>query len=226
MIKSELQLRLRQLKAELQNATCVAVSKYSPVEDVVLAYECGQMDFGENRVLDLKSKADFFKEKNLNDVRWHMIGHLQTNKAKEVLKVPNLWAIHSVDSLHLLEELVKREHEFKGQELKIFFQVNTSHEDEKSGFLTREELVEALTFLLSRKESKLKVYGLMTMGAIRTDDVAASALKSFRELRGLKNELDLKYSLDLKLSMGMSGDYKQALLEGADYIRVGSLIFK
>ncbi len=226
MNKNQLEEKLRLLKAELSSVSLVAVSKYSSVEDVALAYECGQLDFGENRVQDLKPKAEFFEKEKLSKVRWHFIGHLQSNKAKDVLKIPNLWAIHSVDSLHLLEELVKREDDFRGDSLKIFFQVNTSHEDEKSGFSSREELEKALSFLLLRKSSKLKVWGLMTMGAIRTDDVRASAIKSFRELKSIKKELDAKYSLDLKLSMGMSGDYQEAIQEGADYIRVGSLIFK
>ena len=223
MDKIDLENRLRALKAELNKTTLVAVSKYSPIEDVALAYEVGQKDFGENRVQDLKEKADYFSEHNHKDVRWHFIGGLQSNKVKELLKIPNLWAIHSVSSKKILEELLKRELEFQGTELKLFFQLNTSHEDEKSGFETVDELKEAIDELSSHKDSKLKVYGLMTMGAIRTDNFEESAIKSFKNLKEVRKILGLP---DLKLSMGMSQDYKLALKEGADFIRVGSLIFK
>ncbi len=227
MQKNELEQRLKKLKSELKKAELIAVSKYSTSEEVELAYECGQYHFGENRVADLEAKALYFKEKNLKEVKWHFIGHLQSNKVRDLLKIPNLHAIHSVDSVRLLEELLKRENDFKGRVLKIFFQVNTSHEDAKSGFETMEELKSAVRLLSTRGDSKLKIEGLMTMGAIRTDDVKASAIKSFKELRAIRDLLASEYNLsNLKLSMGMSGDYKEALGEGADYIRVGSLIFK
>lgn len=226
MQKSEIETNLKKLKSELKKTELVAVSKYSPIEDVELAYNAGQLDFGENRVPDLKDKSDYFEQKKLNKVRWHFIGHLQSNKVRDLFKTPNLWAIHSVDSLRLLEELLKRESDFKGPELKLFFQVNTSHEEEKTGFESMNELQKAIEFIQSRKESKLKLYGLMTMGAIRTNDVKASALKSFKELKDIRNKLRESQGLNLKLSMGMSGDYEIALQEEADYVRVGSLIFK
>ncbi|MBC7712059.1 MAG: YggS family pyridoxal phosphate-dependent enzyme [Rhizobacter sp.] len=222
-MSNELAIRLRDLKAELNHATLVAVSKYSPVEDVIEAYSYGQIDFGENRVSELKAKSETFEANKLSNVRWHFIGGLQTNKVKELLKIPNLWGIHSVGSKKIVEELIKREHEFDGPELKLFFQLNTSHEEEKSGFETIEELKKSIDLINSLKNSKLKVFGLMTMGAIRTEDFVASAIMSFRELKNSREKLEMK---DLKLSMGMSQDYKIALSEGADFIRVGSLIFK
>ncbi len=222
-MSKELKDRLNALKAESGHATLVAVSKYSPVEDVVVAYECGQLDFGENRVSELKSKSEIFENQNLLDVRWHFIGSLQSNKVKELLQVNNLWAIHSVGSLKIAEELIKREAEFSGPELKLFFQLNTSHEEEKSGFDSLEELKVAIDLIESSKVSKLKVYGLMTMGAIRTENFEASALVSFRDLKTAREKLGMKH---LKLSMGMSQDYQLALKEGADFVRIGSLIFK
>lgn len=225
--KNEIETRLKKLKAELKKVELIAVSKYSEIEDVVRAYECGQLSFGENRVSDLEIKAEYFKNNNLKNVKWHFIGHLQSNKARDLLKIPGLYAVHSVDSLRLLEELLKKEHEFKGPELKIFFQINTSHENEKSGFESMDELKKAVQLLLTRTDSKLKIEGLMTMGAIRTEDVKASAIKSFRDLKAIREQLSTTFGLShLKLSMGMSGDYKEALAEGADYIRIGSLIFK
>jgi pyridoxal phosphate enzyme (YggS family) len=218
---------VRELKAECKKTVLVAVTKYSPLEDVLMAFEAGVADFGENRTTDLLEKSLAFHEKNLENVRWHFIGHLQSNKVKELYKVPNLWAVHSVDSMRLLEEMFKREGEFRGPELKIFLQVKTTEEAEKAGFESLEELAEAVVLLNSKKDSKLKFHGLMTMGSIRTENFEVDARKSFQALKKVRDSLSDKYHLrDLKLSMGMSQDYQIALQEGADYIRVGSLIFK
>lgn len=227
MIKTELQDRLRKLKAELGSSNLVAVSKYSPIDDVVLAYECGQLDFGENRVQDLEEKASAFFSRGLLDVRWHFIGNLQSNKVKDLLKIPNLWSIHSVSSKKLVEEIIKREGEFKGEELKLFFQLNTSHEDEKSGFESVDEMIEAMELIKKLGSLKLRIHGLMTMGSIREENFEAAAMKCFQDLKSARTLLENKLGLSgLKLSMGMSQDYKIALSEGADYIRVGSAIFK
>ena len=143
------------------------------------------------------------------------------------MKIPNLYAIHSVSSKKLLEEILRREGEFQGPELNLFFQLNTSKEEEKSGFDTVEEIAEAIEFLLTKKKSNLICRGLMTMGSIREENFEEAAKKSFHELRMAREFLAEKFNLkDLKLSMGMSQDYKIALAEEADYIRVGSLIFK
>jgi pyridoxal phosphate enzyme (YggS family) len=220
--------RLNEIRSELHNDTeevrLIAVTKYSPVEDVVFAYEANQFDFGENRVTDLKEKAEYFYEHSLKSVRWHFIGHLQSNKVKELLKIPNLYSIHSIDSLKLIEELLKRKNEFDGI-LNIFLQVNTSHEDEKSGFESTEELYKGIELLLA--EPKFKFYGLMTMGTIRTDHPVEEAHRCFKELAELKNKIENDFNLkDLKLSMGMSNDYQIALAHGTSYIRIGTKIFK
>jgi pyridoxal phosphate enzyme (YggS family) len=228
MKKSEIANNLAAIKKELKTAQLIAVTKYSPVEDVIAAYQAHHYDFGENRVQDLKEKADTFVQEKLNKVRWHFIGHVQSNKVRELYKVPNLYAIHSVDSLSLLEELIKRESDFSGTELKIFFQVNTSHEAEKSGFETAEELNTAIDLLMGRGNSKLKFYGLMTMGTIRTTEFETEAMRCFRDLNLIARNLEKSYGLKdpLKLSMGMSQDYKLAIEAGSDFIRVGSAIFK
>lgn len=226
--KSDIAKNLSTVKKECKNAQLVAVTKYSPVEDVILAYEAHHYDFGENRVQDLALKAQAFLDLNLNKVRWHFIGHLQSNKVRELFKIPNLYAIHSVDSLRLLEEMLKRESDLVSPEIKIFFQVNTSHEEEKTGFESSDELHRAIELLLARPSSKLKLCGLMTMGTIRTTEFEAEATRCFRDLgqiaRGLESQFGIKNKL--LLSMGMSQDYKLALASGSDYIRVGSLIFK
>lgn len=236
MRKNEIAKNLSSIKKEIKNeikndhqdTQLVAVTKYSPVEDVIMAYEAHHYDFGENRVSDLEEKAALFKNQHFNKVRWHFIGHLQTNKVRELLKIPNLYAIHSVDSLRLLEELLKREQDFSGKELKIFFQVNTSHEDEKSGFESVDELKMAVEILSTRVGSKLKLVGLMTMGTIRTTEFETEALRCFRDLNSIAQNLEKTFGLKsrLKLSMGMSQDYKLAIMAGSDYIRVGSAIFK
>ncbi|MDO9181146.1 MAG: YggS family pyridoxal phosphate-dependent enzyme [Bacteriovorax sp.] len=228
MKKSDIAKNLAAIKKDLKSAHLIAVTKYSPVEDVVSAYQSSHYDFGENRVADLKEKAEYFKVQKLTKVRWHFIGHLQSNKVRELYKIPNLYAIHSVDSLSLLEELIKRESDFTGPELKLFFQVNTSHEIEKSGFETAEELAAAIDLLKSRTHSKLKLYGLMTMGSIRTTEFEAEATRCFRDLKLIAENLEKNFALKekLKLSMGMSQDYLLAIAAGSDFIRVGSAIFK
>lgn len=227
MNKEELETRLNSVKNDLNGAVLVAVSKYSPVEDVAMAYSLGQLDFGENRVSELTAKAGSFQFNQRQNVRWHFIGTLQTNKVKELLKTPNLWAIHSVSSKKLLEEIIRREAEITEPELNLFFQLNTSKEEEKSGFDTVEEIAEAIELLLTKKKSNLVCYGLMTMGSIREENFEEAARKSFKELKVARDYLADRFSLpNLKLSMGMSQDYKIALEEGADFIRVGSLIFK
>lgn len=227
MDKEDLKKRLWDLKKDVGSAQVIAVSKYSPVADIYKAYEIGQHDFGENRVADLEEKAQFFSQKSIVDIRWHFIGNLQTNKVRDLLRIPNLWAIHSVSSKKIIEELIKKEHEFKGEKLKLFFQVNTSHEEEKSGFLDFDELKEAVEFFISYKSQRLQLYGLMTMGSIRALDQQAAAFESFTKLRSARDEIQKELGLNyLKLSMGMSADYQLAVKEGADYIRVGSAIFK
>lgn len=228
MRKAEIAKNLSAIKKEIKGAHLVAVTKYSPVEDVIAAYEAHHYDFGENRVADLAEKAKVLEVQGLTKVKWHMIGHLQTNKVRDLLKVPHLYAIHSVDSIRLLEELLKREGDFEGPELKIFFQVNTSQEDEKTGFESAEDLHSAINLLLGRGPSKFKFSGLMTMGTIRTDLFEVEAQRCFKDLASIARSLEDKYGLTTKLllSMGMSQDYKIALAEGSDYIRVGSAIFK
>lgn len=218
---------LKTIKAQLKTAHLVAVSKYSPREDVESAYHLGQLDFGENRLSDLQEKADYFTTQNLLNVRWHFIGNLQTNKVKELFKVPHLFAIHSVSSLKILEEIYKRIDSFEGLDLKIFIQINTSHEDEKSGLETKSEIKEVFDYIKNHPHPKIKLFGLMTMGSIRSLDFQKSAHQSFFELQELKNQLEKDYNLSpLELSMGMSQDYLIALEYEASFIRIGSAIFK
>lgn len=224
-MKDKITANLKEILPRLKEAKLVAVTKYSKVEDIVFAYEAGLHDFGENRVQDLKEKAAYFEEHNLKDVNWHFIGNLQSNKVKDLLEIPHLKYIHSVSSSSLVDELLKRAGVLAEKKIGLFLQFNTSKEDEKSGFETYDELVMAARKLLNHPHYQLT--GLMTMGAIRSEDFEKSAHECFGMLFHLKERLenDLEVS-GLKLSMGMSADYEIALSHGADFIRIGSAIFK
>lgn len=222
----QIQLKLEKTKREALPASLIAVTKYSPVEEVVFAYHAGQLDFGENRVQDLKEKAMYFQSENLNHVRWHFIGHLQTNKVRDVLKIPHLWAIHSIDSLRLVEELMRRSGDVASSPCRLFLQVNTSKEDEKGGFSSLEELSNAIQMIQDCSDKgKYVVFGLMTMATIRTNDLCGEAHRCFAELKTIRDQLNSLYNLDLKLSMGMSQDYLIAKEYDADFVRIGSQIF-
>jgi pyridoxal phosphate enzyme (YggS family) len=227
MEKLEFQKRLLKIQSELGKTTLVGVTKYSPVEDMLIAYESGLYDFGENKVQDLNTKSQIFKSKGLAQVRWHFIGHLQSNKVRDLFKIEGLVAIHSVDSFKLLQEMYKKEDELR-KPLEFFLQVNTSREEEKSGFEELSELTAAIDLITSKADSRLSLAGLMTMGSIREENFEAAAKASFSELKRLKEELlrDNKALSKLKLSMGMSLDYKIALDFDADFVRIGSALFQ
>jgi pyridoxal phosphate enzyme (YggS family) len=214
---------LNKVKVGLQPKThLIAVSKTYPSSDVLSLYSLGIKDFGENQVQELEQKSQDLAILCPN-IQWHMIGHLQSNKIRKLFSVKNLVAIHSVDRLSLVQALIKDEN-LLSQDVRIFLQVKTSDEAEKSGFESEAELIEAMNLL--KTSSKLKIHGLMTMGKIRTDDVLGDARLCFQKLIIIRQKLQEAFpALDLKLSMGMSGDYTLASLMGADYVRVGSSIF-
>ena len=126
--------RLDSLRAQIGKATLVAVSKYSPAIDAESFYQLGQLDFGENRVDELASKAQYFSDKGLDEVRWHFIGTIQRNKVKKLLSIPNLSAIHSIDRPEILDEIIKHQELFKGPKLDLYFEMNLGGEREKHGF--------------------------------------------------------------------------------------------
>ena len=210
---------LSQLQAELKNTTTrlLVVSKTQTAADIRSLYEAGQRDFGENRVQELEEKDAALAD--LPDLRWHLIGHLQSNKISKLNKIPRLVSIHSVDDADLMNKLIT------GLKLAkpvgLFLQVNTSGEDEKSGFEDEESLKEALK-KLSSISSPAFFQGLMTMGTIRTEDVAGEAHRCFKALKDMRDRLCPKG----ELSMGMSGDYLIARDYASDWVRVGSKIFK
>ena len=196
----------------------VAVTKTRSAEEINRAIEAGITDIGENRVQEITEKHD-----KVAPVRWHMIGHLQSNKVKDLFKVHNLTAIHSVDSFSLIESLLKYQDRLTHQ-VDIFLQFNTSGEEEKSGFEKATDLDQACELL--KNSQVLKVAGLMTMGALRVEDQLKSALACFKELARIRDELSQKLKLPLALSMGMSQDYRLALSCGSNWLRLGTMMFE
>jgi len=218
--KEQIHEGLKRIYKDLQGfeTKLIAVSKTKPLEDIEYAYHCGQKIFGENKVQELLEKAQSL---NFNDIQWHFIGHLQSNKINMLLKTPNLVSIHSVDSIKLLQKLLSKKVD---DAIGVFLQVNTSCEDEKSGFKNLEELEKAIELLNEHEDFYFQ--GLMTIGKIRTEDFAADAHKCFSKLLKYKELLCSKYPrLKVQLSMGMSSDYPIALKLGSDWIRIGSDIF-
>lgn len=191
----------------------VAVSKTKPPEDIIELYNLGHRDFGENYVQELTEKA----EKLPKDIRWHFIGHLQTNKVKFI--IPFVQLIQGVDSLKLLREVNKQAAK-AGKVIDCLLQIHIAQEETKFG-LDRNELEEILADLASLPN--VKVLGLMGMASF-TDDMG----KVRKELGGLKHIFDQAKQNHPELqilSMGMSGDYKIAIEEGSNMVRIGSLLF-
>ena len=192
----------------------VAVSKKKSADDVREAYEAGQRDFGENYVQELLQKADALAD--LPDVRWHMIGHLQRNKVKQVVRVAGL--VHTVDSVRLAAELGKRTCE-RAEPLPVFIEVNVGGEAQKSGCepTAAREVAEAI-----EAHRSLGLVGLMTVPP-HTDD-PEGARPFFERLVALREELGGAARLP-ELSMGMTHDLEQAIAAGATWVRIGTAIF-
>lgn len=212
---SDIAQNLETILKQLGKTKLVAVSKFKTQEQIIEAYEAGQRDFGENKVQELLTKSQAL-ETRCSDIRWHFIGNLQSNKMNQLLRVPNLFAIHSIDSLKLAKKLINKSYSAK---LRIFLQVNTSGEQEKSGFVHKNELVEVAH--LFKNSDLYQLEGLMTIGPIRTQNFEKDTKACFAQLVDLKNLIDPT----LKLSMGMSADYHWAVELGSDWVRIGSAIF-
>ncbi len=210
--------RLNEVRSLLpEGSHLLIVSKMRTTDEIRAYYDLGQRDFGENRVPELAEKAAALAL-ICPEIRWHMIGHLQSNKINALFSVPHLKSIHSVDDLALLEKLIKAQDRLN-EVIDIFLQVNTSFEEEKSGLENETDLKRAAQMLDSCQ--KLLLRGLMTMGKIRTEDFETDARKCFSLLNEQRDRLDR----DLETSMGMSQDYKIALEEGSNWIRLGTMMF-
>lgn len=199
-----------------EDVTLIAVSKTKPLEALQEAYGVGVRDFGENKVQELQDKIPNMPE----DVRWHMIGHLQRNKVKYV--VGKVFLIHSVDSLRLAEE-ISREAVKQGVTVKILIEVNMAEEESKFG-----TAAEGAALLAEQAAGLpgIRVEGLMTIAPF-TEDPEENR-QYFAKLRQLSVDIERKNidNVSMKvLSMGMTGDYVVAVEEGATCVRVGTGIF-
>ena len=200
--------------------TLVAVSKTKPVEDLQELYGLGQRDFGENYVQELVGKQPVLP----GDIRWHFIGHLQSNKVKYIASFVHL--IHGVDSLKLLEAIDKEGRKL-GKTINCLLQVYIASEETKYGFDLQEVRQVAAHYFLEKKFGNVKICGLMGMASFTEDQTIVEnefkSLKSmFDEIRHSYPELAAEFNV---LSMGMSGDYKLAIQCGSNMVRIGSLIF-
>lgn len=193
-----------------EGVTLVCVSKFHPQEAIMEAYACGERDFGESRVQELLPKYEALPK----DIRWHFIGHLQTNKVKQI--VPFVHMIHSVDSVRLLET-INREAEKISRRVKVLLEVHVAKEETKSGF-TPEEFLSLNTKLSTL--NYIDVCGIMGM-ATNTDD-EAEWRRCFQAIKYLANNLTASSP---EISMGMSDDYLIAIEEGSTMVRIGSTIF-
>ena len=215
-VKENIKNACDKAKRNSEEVTLIAVSKTKPLEMLKEAYEAGARDFGENKVQELVDKIPNMPD----DIRWHMIGHLQRNKVKYI--VDKVYMIHSVDSLRLAEEISK-EAVKNNVVVKILIEVNVAQEESKFGLST--DQVEEL--LLQIKDLPgISVPGLMTI-APYVDDPEENR-EVFQKLKQLSVDIKAKNIDNINmnvLSMGMTGDYMVACEEGATFVRVGTGIF-
>ena len=201
---------IEELKNEItEEVTLVAVSKTKENKEIIKAYNLGIRDFGENYVQELIKKMDTLPK----DIKWHMIGHLQTNKVKDIIKI-NIYLIESVDSIKLAKE-INKEAIKNNKKVNILVEVKISTDPNKTG-CSKENLDNIINEI--KQLSNINLQGLMTIGP-NTED-KNKIREAFKEMKQLQN----KYNLPL-LSMGMSNDYKIALEEGSNIIRIGTKIF-
>ncbi len=200
-----------------EHVTLVAVSKTKPVSDLMEAYEAGQRIFGENKIQEMTEKF----EQMPKDIQWHMIGHVQTNKAK--FMAPFVSLIHGVDSLKLLQEIDK--HAKKNNRIiDCLLQMHIAEEETKFG-LNKSELEEILKQVQNDNDNfkNIKIVGLMGMATFTENQDQIK--KEFLYLKTIFDKLKTKNAQLTTLSMGMSGDYHHAIECGSTMIRVGSSIF-
>ena len=215
-VNNRIKSAAEQAKRSLDEITLIAVSKTKPVPMLEEAYQLGCRDFGENKVQELCDKYEVLPK----DIRWHLIGHLQTNKVKYI--VDKVYLIHSVDSLKLAKE-IQKEAEKKQVHVNILIEVNVANEETKFGVSCEDtmNLVEEISVL-----PNVHIKGLMTIAPIvskpEENRIHFSKLKQL--LVDIKRENIDNVCMDV-LSMGMTGDYEEAILDGATYIRVGTGIF-
>ena len=213
----------RKLSDSLQktNTTLVAVSKLKSVDDIRALYALGQRDFGENYVQELVEKQAQLPD----DIRWHFIGHLQSNKVKYI--APFVYLIHGVDSFKLLTEIHKQGEKLQ-RTIPCLLQIYIASEETKFG-LDEKETIELLEYYTAQRSklTQVRIDGMMGMASF--SDNKEQVASEFRSLKALYRLARQSYFLGEEhfkvLSMGMSGDYDIAIAEGSTHVRIGSLLF-
>ncbi|MDD3743411.1 MAG: YggS family pyridoxal phosphate-dependent enzyme [Lentimicrobiaceae bacterium] len=212
--------RIVNLMAQLPpQVSLVAVTKTHPVSLIMQAYEAGLRDFGENRVQEMIEK-----QPNLpDDVRWHLIGHLQTNKVKYI--APFVHMIHSIDSLKILKEINKQGAK-AGRIIDGLLQIYIASEETKFG-LSPDEAIQLLNNENVQQMKNIRIRGLMGMATFTENEALIKS--EFKFLKQFYDKLKSEYFRDADsfnvLSMGMSGDYQIAIAEGSTLVRIGTAIF-
>lgn len=209
--------KIKELHSSLpQGVTLVAVSKFHPAEALQRAYDVGQRIFGESRVQELLVKHEALP----NDIEWQMIGHLQTNKVRQI--VPFVSLIQSVDSVRLIE-CINREAERIGRVVDILLEIHVAKEESKTGW-DFDELVEYLQSGALAELKNIRVRGVMGMATNTDDEMVIRA--DFEQLAKHKEALALHFDASFDtLSMGMSDDFELAIECGSTMVRIGSSIF-
>lgn len=211
----------QQILNELQstNTTLVAVSKTKPNEAIQELYDQGQRDFGENKAQELTPKYEELPK----DIRWHMIGHLQTNKVKYI--APFVHLIHSVDSQKVLKE-INKEARKNDRVIDCLLQFKIAEEDTKYGFdaNTAKQMLDSEAYA---NYNNIRIVGVMGMATFTDDEVQVR--QEFKRLHTIFEQLQKDYFANepsfKEISMGMSDDYKIAIAEGSTMVRIGTLLF-
>ena len=217
----DIKANLEAIKKSFVNPACqlIAVSKTKPLPDLQEAYAAGIRDFGENKVQEIQAKQPEMPA----DTRWHMIGHLQSNKVKYI--APFVHLIHGVDSFKLLLEIDKQGKKVD-RVIPVLLQIHIAEEESKFGF-NAAELEQMLASSDFANLKNVEVQGLMGMATFTEDE--SQIRKEFRSLKNLFESLKSRSLPDFvqlqELSMGMSGDYRIAQEEGSTMVRIGSAIF-
>ena len=210
-IKANLEAIQQTIPADV---TLVAVSKTKPVADLQEAYAAGIRDFGENKIQEMCEKYEVLPK----DIRWHMIGHVQTNKVKYM--APFVYLIHGVDSLKLLKE-INKEAAKNNRVIDVLLQVFIADEETKFGLDATE--LEAILSTEIQELPHVKVVGLMGMATFTDDE--NKIREEFKLLKSLFDQFVPQHPEMKIISMGMSGDYQFAIEEGSTMVRIGSSIF-
>lgn len=207
--------KLSEIKSKIdEKVTVVAVSKTKPIDDILKLYEDGHFDFGENKVQEL-----IVKNKELpKDIKWHMIGHLQRNKVKQIISF--IYLIHSVDSIRVLNK-INDEAKKINRKVNVLLQVKISENDLKYGF-DLNEVQNLLENDFLKKYDFVNVLGLMGMASFTQNNNIIN--DEFKALNSIYSKFKKTYNFTT-LSIGMSGDYELALKNNSNMLRLGSIIF-